>query len=216
MRWSSLLAVLLAASLSGAIAGCGAPSRVDDVCSTQTRSMHPRAAANHTLVALANDGGCIVVELFDDIVPVTAANFRRYVEEGFYTDMRWHHIQPGFLSQTGAIQANGAEKAPTHPVIPNESGRALAAGLHNDVYTLAMVYVSAPKDYDSAATQFFINMDKGADGKANRILDASSPTQNDGWCPFAKILSGQGLADRINGRTDPARPPVLVSARILS
>lgn len=211
---TTVVAAALLATL--ALAGCGAP-READACTGLARSDFPDVPANRTLVAFVTSEGCLVVEVFNDVVPRTAANFVRYVREGFYQDLRWHEVQPGFISQTGSILLNGSERRPAHPVIPNESGLALAAGLHNDLYTLAMVYApSHPRGYDSAASQFLVNMGRGSGGTENRAtLDPSAPGTNDGYCVFARVVHGETVADRINNRTSIMDPPFIAKARVV-
>jgi cyclophilin family peptidyl-prolyl cis-trans isomerase len=45
--------------------------------------------------------GDITVELFEDRVPNTVANFVQLAEKGFYKGMTFHRIIPGFMAQGG-------------------------------------------------------------------------------------------------------------------
>ncbi|MEA3202715.1 MAG: peptidyl-prolyl cis-trans isomerase, partial [Thermoplasmata archaeon] len=117
--------MLLAAALlvAAALAGCAAPQEpassstapASEACHGQARASHPAVPAAHTLVALATSKGCLVAELYDDKVPVTVANFKAYVADGFYRDLVFHRIMANFMSQTGGAWANGTFKESTHP-----------------------------------------------------------------------------------------------------
>jgi cyclophilin family peptidyl-prolyl cis-trans isomerase len=47
------------------------------------------------------DSGEIVLELFDNLAPMTVENFVNLARIGFYDGMDFHRVVPGVLSQTG-------------------------------------------------------------------------------------------------------------------
>jgi cyclophilin family peptidyl-prolyl cis-trans isomerase len=196
------------------LSGCFGSPATSDPCDGIERGDVPISSIAHSAVAIATSEGCIVIELYDGEVPDTARNFRTYVSEGFYTDLLWKPIQPGFISQTGGYRHDGSDKVPTHPPIPNEKGKAITAGLHHDLYTLGMAYI--PGQPDSAQAQFFINMGRGDHGRENRAsADPRNATAAGGFCVFGIVVSGFQAADLINNNTSTVNPQVLVSARVL-
>ena len=52
-------------------------------------------------------GGEIVIELFADKVPATVNNFVFLSREGFYDDVTFHRVIPGFMAQSGDPTGTG-------------------------------------------------------------------------------------------------------------
>src|SRR5690349_19309002 len=71
-------------------------------------------------VKLATTMGDIVVEVYPDKAPKTAANFLQYVQAKHYDGTIFHRVINGFMIQTGGMNAEMWEK-PTRPPIPLES-----------------------------------------------------------------------------------------------
>ncbi|MBI3841415.1 MAG: peptidylprolyl isomerase, partial [Thaumarchaeota archaeon] len=51
--------------------------------------------------------GSFEVELYASATPRTVANFVSLAESGFYTNLVWHRIEPGFVIQTGDPNTRG-------------------------------------------------------------------------------------------------------------
>jgi peptidyl-prolyl cis-trans isomerase B (cyclophilin B) len=51
--------------------------------------------------------GDIRLELYNDKVPKTVANFEKLVGEGFYDGLKFHRVIPDFMVQTGCPQGTG-------------------------------------------------------------------------------------------------------------
>jgi cyclophilin family peptidyl-prolyl cis-trans isomerase len=65
------------------------------------------------IVKFTTAKGDISVELFEDKVPNTVANFIQLAEAGFYKGMTFHRIIPGFMAQGGCPNSKpGARGAP--------------------------------------------------------------------------------------------------------
>jgi cyclophilin family peptidyl-prolyl cis-trans isomerase len=54
-----------------------------------------------TRATIATDIGDIEVELFDQSAPVATANFVKLATDGFYDDVIFHRVIPGFVAQAG-------------------------------------------------------------------------------------------------------------------
>jgi cyclophilin family peptidyl-prolyl cis-trans isomerase len=54
-----------------------------------------------TRATIETDLGDIEVELFDQSAPKAAANFVKLANEGFYDDVVFHRVIPGFVAQGG-------------------------------------------------------------------------------------------------------------------
>ena len=65
--------------------------------------------------------GSITIELYPDKAPITVKNFLTYVDEGFYDNLIFHRVIPGFMIQGGGMTDQMEEKAEKHGPIKNES-----------------------------------------------------------------------------------------------
>lgn len=163
------------------------------------------------MIKLTTNFGEIVLELFSDKAPVTAANFEEYVKSGHYDGTIFHRVINGFMIQGGGFDADMKQKDTRDP-IKNEANN----GISNKTYTVAMARTMDPH---SASAQFFINV---AD---NDFLDFKSEnTQGWGYAVFGQVVEGQDVVDRIKtvrtgrsgGHQDvPAEAVVLEKAEII-
>jgi len=154
--------------------------------------------------------GAITIEVFEDRVPVTAANFLEYVQSGFYDGTIFHRVIPGFVIQGGGF-APGMEQKKTRAPIINEASKAAP----NTRGTLSMARTSVP---DSATSQFFINL------VDNKSLDYRGPGAGAGYCVFGRVTEGLDVVDAIARVKTGRKPPhadvpvediVLISAKAI-
>jgi peptidyl-prolyl cis-trans isomerase B (cyclophilin B) len=136
------------------------------------------------MITLHTNFGDIVIELDEQKAPKSAANFRQYVEDGFYDGTLFHRVIDGFMIQGGGMEPGMKEK-PNRAPIENEAKN----GLRNATGTIAMARTSDPH---SATSQFFINV------KDNSFLDHPG---HDGWgyCVFGRVTEGMDVVNRIKG-----------------
>src|SRR5258708_25527712 len=127
--------------------------------------------------------GGFTVELFDGDAPLTVANFRQYVDEGFFDGTIFHRIVPGFVIQGGGLTADFLQK-PTRAPVRNEAGN----GLLNDRGTLSMARTDSPH---SATSQFFVDL------KDHEFLDP--PPSHHGYAVFGRVVEGLAIVDKIAG-----------------
>ncbi len=128
--------------------------------------------------------GNITIELFETDAPETTANFKSYVEEGFYDGTIFHRVIDGFMIQGGGFEPGMIQKNTKAP-IKNEA----ANGLANNRGTLAMARTMDPH---SATAQFFINVAN------NDFLNFRSETPDGfGYCVFGRVLDGMDTVDAI-------------------
>ena len=136
--------------------------------------------------------GGFFIELFEDITPITTANFRQYVRDGDYTDSLFHRAIAGFVVQGGGFffsdsvsGSTSVEEIPTDDPIENEFDNWFDSDFGdreegtpiNVRGTVAMAKLGG--DADSATSQWFVNLD---DNSAN--LDS----QNGGFTAFGQVL----------------------------
>ena len=140
-----------------------------------------QGSAEKPVVVLDTSMGAITLELNPERAPISAENFLRYVDEGFYDNLIFHRVMPGFMIQSGGMTDQMVEKSEgKHGSIKNESSN----GLSNVRGTIAMARMNDP---NSASCQFFINH---AD---NSRLD----TFRGGYAVFGKVIDGLDVVDKI-------------------
>jgi peptidyl-prolyl cis-trans isomerase A (cyclophilin A) len=125
--------------------------------------------------------GNFTIELYEDKAPVSAENFLKYVEEGFFDGTVFHRIVPGFVIQGGGFTEDMSQKK-NHPPIKNEADN----GVKNTRGTLSMARTN---DINSATSQFFVNL------KDNDFLDHTRG--NFGYAVFGKVTEGMDVIDKI-------------------
>ena len=62
------------------------------------------------MILLKTNFGDIKINLFNEEAPKTAANFQKYVEEGFYDGIIFHRVIDGFMVQGGGMLPGMEEK----------------------------------------------------------------------------------------------------------
>jgi peptidyl-prolyl cis-trans isomerase A (cyclophilin A) len=135
--------------------------------------------AKKPVVVVDTSLGAITVELDPEKAPITVKNFLTYVDEGFYDNLIFHRVIPGFMIQGGGMDDQMNEKREKHGPIRNESGN----GLTNKRGTIAMARTNNPH---SATCQFFVNL------KDNDFLD-----QGAGYAVFGKVIDGMDVVDAV-------------------
>ena len=62
---------------------------------------------NKTKVKFETTQGDIVIELYSKAMPITAGNFEKLVNEGFYNGVIFHRVIDGFMIQSGDPKGDG-------------------------------------------------------------------------------------------------------------
>ncbi len=136
------------------------------------------------MIKIETNHGSITIELDADKAPITAANFKKYIEDGFFDNTIFHRVIPNFMIQGGGFEPGMIQKQTFDPV-ENEADN----GLGNDRGTIAMARTNDPH---SATAQFFINL------KDNDFLNHSGKNpQGWGYCVFARVTDGMDVVDKI-------------------
>ncbi|MGZ4881853.1 MAG: peptidylprolyl isomerase [Halobacteriota archaeon] len=150
--------------------------------------------AGRTKVVLNTSMGNITLELFDDM-PITAGNFRKLVEKGFYDGTIFHRIISGFMIQGG--DPTGTGRGGPGYAIKDE----FTDHNRNERWTIAMANAGP----NTGGSQFFINLVN------NNYLDKAHPV-------FGKVVDGMDVVEKIGKvKTDakdrPAKEVKIISAK---
>jgi peptidylprolyl isomerase len=163
--------------------------------------------ASTTRVRLATSAGDIVLELYTGQTPITAGNFIKLAEQGYYDGTKFHRVIDGFMLQGGdpqtkddSLSARWGTGGPGY-TIEDE----FVAGLSNVRGTISMANTGAPK---SGGSQFFVNL------VDNTGLDFDKPPMQSRHPVFGKVVEGLDVVDEIgqvatDERDRPIEPVVI-------
>lgn len=167
---------------------------------------------SNPVAVLQTTEGTIEIELFENMMPVTAGNFKKLVNEGFYDGIQFHRVINGFMIQGG------------DPI--TKTDEVLRYGTGGPGYTIPDEHVQGEKltnvrgtismansGPESGGSQFFINV---AD---NQALDFDKAPLSSKHPVFGQVVAGMDVVDKIstvetNGNDLPVDPIVIESATI--
>ena len=124
--------------------------------------------------------GNIVVELYPTVAPKTVANFEKLSKDGFYNNLTFHRVEPGFVVQGGDPQGTGmggpgyevpAEISPTEKHLRG---------------TIAM-----------ARTSDQVNPERKSSGSQFYICLAPAPFLDGQYTSFGAVVAGMDVVDQI-------------------
>ena len=148
-------------------------------------------------VLLKTSMGEVTVQLYQDM-PITAGNFQKLVEKGFYDGTIFHRIIDGFMIQGG--DPTGTGRGGPGYAIKDEFTRKN----RNDRGTISMANAGP----NTGGSQFFINL------VDNNFLDKAHPA-------FGKVVEGMEVVDAMGkvktGQMDrPVKEVKIESARMVA
>jgi cyclophilin family peptidyl-prolyl cis-trans isomerase len=75
--------------------------------SVKIHDIEPEKLKSLTRCVMSTDAGDMVIELYPDVAPNTVANFYTLATDGFYDDLKFHRVIPGFVAQGGCPEGTG-------------------------------------------------------------------------------------------------------------
>ncbi len=189
-------------------------------------------------VKIVTSEGEIVAELYPAKAPKTVANFLQYVKDKHYDGTVFHRVISSFMVQGGGFDAKYTERK-TRPPVAHEGRESLAAGLKNQIGTLAMARTNDPQ---SATAQFFINVTDNAfldptpipEGDPVKRFEYQGRTYDNvpranllnapqlfGYTVFGKVVSGMDVVQKIKSAptgaggpfpSDVPKTPILINS----
>jgi cyclophilin family peptidyl-prolyl cis-trans isomerase len=135
--------------------------------------------------------GTFTAELYLDKMPLTAGNFIKLVQQGFYDGLHFHRVIKGFMLQFGCEYASDP-KSPRcgtggSPLGNIQDEHPAAHKLSNEPGTLSMANTGRP---NSGSAQFFVNT------VHNSYLDWFTSGQSK-HPVFGKVISGMDIVQKI-------------------
>jgi cyclophilin family peptidyl-prolyl cis-trans isomerase len=147
--------------------------------------------------------GTITVELFTDLMPITAGNFVTLAKSGFYDGLHFHRVIDNFMIQFGCPHSRDPN-SPNAGTGDGPDGNIQDefpenAKLSNEPGTLSMANTGRP---NSGSCQFFINT------RHNDYLDWFSDGQSR-HPVFGRVTDGMDVVGKIGSTaTGPGDRPV--------
>ena len=124
------------------------------------------------------DKGTMVVEFYEKDAPNTVNNFVKLAKDGFYKDLNFHRVIPGFVAQGGCPDGNGMG-GPGYKIDCELDGD----NQYHDKGVLSMAHAGR----NTGGSQFFICHSR----------NNTAHLDNNHTC-FGKVVDGIDLIDEIN------------------
>ena len=147
------------------------------------------------------NGKQIKLELDEAAAPITVANFKKLVNEGFYNGLIFHRVIEGFMIQGGDPTGTGMGGADERI-----KGEFAMNGWSNPLkHTRGVISMARSQMPNSASSQFF-------------IMHKDAPHLDGSYAAFGKVVEGMEVADAIAAcQTDysdrPLVPQVMKSVK---
>jgi len=145
--------------------------------------------------------GPFTVELWKDVAPKHAENFKTLVEKGFYDGLAFHRILPGFVIQGGCPKGDGT----------GGPGWTVDAEFNDREHEPGVLSMARSSDPNSAGSQFFVCLTR----ENCKHLDGA-------YTAFGKVTEGMDVVEKIAATPlsnpaagSPANPPKMTSATML-
>jgi cyclophilin family peptidyl-prolyl cis-trans isomerase len=144
----------------------------------------PDAPLPDPLAVIQTTKGTVTIRLFRQYAPKTVANFIELAQMGFYNNLTWHRVVPGFVVQTGCPKGDG-----TGGFIDPQTGKQRTLPLeldqhlhHNSPGVVAMARFGS--DLNSASSQFYITL-------------SAQPRLDNKYTVFGGVVSGMEAVQNI-------------------
>ncbi len=146
--WQILLVALLAAAPM-AMAQTPASAPVETPVTSQLPAGVTLEKATNPVIKISTEKGDMILELFPDVAPKHVESMLNLTRKGFYNNLTFHRVVPGFVIQGGCPQGTGTG-GPGYNIPAEFNSRKHLKG------TLAMARAQDP---NSAGSQFYICLD---------------------------------------------------------
>ena len=131
---------------------------------------------DETIVGLKTKDGQIVIKLYQKEAPKTVANFLKKANSGFYNNLTFHRVEPGFVVQGGDPSGNGT------------GGGKIVSEINNITFKRGSVGLArGPIKEESNDSQFYIC-----------LADNSCEPLTGEYVNFGEVISGMDFVDKIS------------------
>jgi len=137
-------------------------------------------------------GGDVVIKLRPDLAPAHVARITELANSGFYDNVVFHRVIPGFMAQGGDPTGTGYHGSD----LPN-----LPAEFSNEPHVRGVASMARSNDPNSANSQFFIVFDDAT------FLDGQ-------YTVWGEVESGMDYVDALPTGEPPREPGRIVKATV--
>jgi peptidyl-prolyl cis-trans isomerase B (cyclophilin B) len=153
--------------------------------------------AEYPQATISTEFGEITVELWNDVAPKHVENFLKLAGDGFYDNLTFHRIIPGFVIQGGCPKGDGT----------GGPGWNVDAEFNDKPHHPGTLSMARSADPNSAGSQFFICLTR----EKCRHLDGQ-------YTGFGQVTQGMDVVEKIAAvdcdyNDMPASPPKMNSVR---
>ncbi len=153
----------------------------ENIMSTEATSQNLEAALetdgeglSKAVVVLQTTRGTIKYKFYTKDAPKTVHRIAELIQKGFYNDLTFHRVVPGFVIQGGDPTGTGA----------GGSGMKLQAEFNSRKHVLGTVSMARAMDPNSADSQFYIML-------------GVHPHLDGQYTVFGQVISGQDVVNQI-------------------
>ena len=150
------------------------------------------ADEQNTLVLNLDSGGDVVIKLRPDLAPQHVARIKELTQEGFYDDVVFHRVIPGFMAQGGDPTGSGMGGS-DKPDLPAEFSR--------EPHVRGVASMARSQNPNSANSQFFICFDDCG------FLDGQ-------YTVWGEVIEGMEYVDALPKGEPPREPGKIVKASL--
>jgi len=204
MRFLAVVASLVIASSCNEAPGGASPQIAG--CPV---SQPPALAAGETrTVTIATDLGEMVIRIEADLAPIATGNFVALAECGYYDNVVFHRVVPGFVIQAGDGLYGRSPAVDPARVGSGDAGYEIQDEPVTVPYERGAIAMGRTSQPNSQGSQFFIVLDDQA---------AFSLIQANNYAILGWVVSGMETADAIAAAADaeqPSDPIVMVDVNV--
>lgn len=209
MNLKKILCILLAFVLVLSFAACNneeTPSG-DSTKKDKNEEESTDMGSTSTVYLAIEDYGIVTIELYEDKAPITVANFKKLVSEGFYDGLTFHRVIESFMIQGGdplgtGLGGNTDENGNKVTITGEFAANNIDTGIKHVAGTISMARAGHPYEayhhagyvnlsqsqlapyFNSASSQFFIVTETSASNTAS--LDGK-------YAAFGQVTEGMDV-----------------------
>ena len=183
-----------------------------------------RTDADNTVYLAVEGYGVVTIELYEKDAPITVANFKKLVSDGFYDGLTFHRIIESFMIQGGCPLGNGTGDSGTD-ITGEFKNNGYDTGIKHVEGTISMARSGHPYEsyleagypfseedadyirsfYNTASSQFFIVTETSTNNTAS--LDGK-------YAAFGRVTNGMDIVKQIAAVSTDANDKPLTTVTI--
>lgn len=172
----NLTGVFLIVFFSFIFSGCSIPSKSNQQSNSSNKNNMPTNAIqstnskseNNVFAAINTKNGQVILKLYKKEAPNTVANFIKKAESGFYNNLMFHRVEPGFVVQGGDPLGNGTGggkiKSEINSIPFKRGSIGLARGMDREVSNDSQFFICLSDDGCSHLTNEYVNFGEVVSG----------------------------------------------------